>query len=239
MLRLGIIGYGRRISNMAKGLDIFDIPYKVTSVADPRSDRIQADNDPFLADARFYGSADELLAGADELDGIMIGTRCNLHTEMAVKVAPTQLPLFLEKPVSITFDEVRRLHAAYKDHSAPTVVSFPLRLSPVAQKVREIIESDQVGSIEQVVAFNDVGYGSVYFRSWYRNYEMDGGAVAAEVHARRRLYQLSARRAPALGECDELPPRLRRRQALGPAVQGLPGAGDMPGKPVRALPQRL
>ena len=175
MLRLGIIGYGRRISNMAKGLDIFDIPYKVTAVADPRSDRIQAGNDPFLADARFYSSADELLAGADELDGIMIGTRCNLHTEMAIKVAPTQLPLFLEKPVSITFDEVRRLHAAYKDHSAPTVVSFPLRLSPVAQKVREIIESDQVGSIEQVVAFNDVGYGSVYFRSWYRNYEMDGG----------------------------------------------------------------
>ncbi|MXZ21284.1 MAG: Gfo/Idh/MocA family oxidoreductase [Caldilineaceae bacterium SB0665_bin_25] len=175
MLRIGIIGYGRRISNMAKGLDIFDIPYKVTAVADPRGDRIQADNDPFLAGARFHKTADELLAGADELDGVMIGTRCNLHTEMAIKVAPTQLPLFLEKPVAITFDEVRRLHATYKDYAAPTVVSFPLRLSPVAQKVREIIESDQVGSIEQVVAFNDVGYGSVYFRSWYRNYEMDGG----------------------------------------------------------------
>ena len=175
MLNIGIIGYGRRISNMAKGLDIFDIPYRVTAVADPRGDRIQADNDPFLADTRFYSSADELLAGADELDGIMIGTRCNLHTEMALKVAPTQLPLFLEKPVAITFDEVRRLHAAYKDYAAPTVVSFPLRLSPIAQKVREIIESDQVGSIEQVVAFNDVGYGSVYFRSWYRNYELDGG----------------------------------------------------------------
>ncbi|MDE0080607.1 MAG: Gfo/Idh/MocA family oxidoreductase [Caldilineaceae bacterium] len=152
MLRLGIIGYGRRISNMAKGLDIFDIPYKVAAVADPRSDRIQAGNDPFLANARFYNSADELLAGADELDGIMIGTRCNLHTEMAIKVAPTQLPLFLEKPVAITFDEVRRLHATYKDYAAPTVVSFPLRLSPVAQKVREIIESDQVGSIPHWVS---------------------------------------------------------------------------------------
>ena len=175
MLRVGIIGYGRRISHMAKGLDIFGIPYRVTAVADPRSDRIQADNDPFLSDTRFYTSADELLAAADELDGIMIGTRCNMHTEMALKVAPTGLPLFLEKPVSITFDEVRRLHAAYQDYPAPTVVSFPLRLSPIAQKVREIIESDQVGSIEQVVAFNDVGYGSVYFRSWYRNYEQNGG----------------------------------------------------------------
>ena len=92
MLRVGIIGYGRRISHMAKGLDIFGIPYRVTAVADPRSDRIQADNDPFLADTRFYTSADELLAAADELDGIMIGTRCNLHTEMALKVAPTATP---------------------------------------------------------------------------------------------------------------------------------------------------
>ena len=175
MLRIGIIGYGRRIAHMAKELNIFGIPYRVTAVADPRGDRIRATNDPFLADTRFYASAEELLAAADELDGIMIGTRCNLHTEMALKVAPTELPLFLEKPVAITFDEVRRLDAAYQDYAAPTVVSFPLRLSPIAQKVREIIASDQVGSIEQVVAFNDVGYGSVYFRSWYRNYELDGG----------------------------------------------------------------
>ena len=175
MLRIGIIGYGRRIAHMAKELAIFGIPYRVTAVADPRGDRIQADNDPFLADTRFYTSADELLTAADELDGIMIGTRCNLHTEMALKVAPTELPLFLEKPVAITFDQARRLHAAYQDYPAPTVVSFPLRLSPIAQTVREIIESDQVGSIEQVVAFNDVGYGSVYFKSWYRNYELDGG----------------------------------------------------------------
>ena len=175
MLRIGIIGYGRRIAHMARGLDIFGIPYRVAAVADPRAAAIQAGNDPFLADTRFTTSADELLACADELDGIMIGTRCNLHTEMAIKVAPTQLPLFLEKPVSITFDEARRLDAAFQDYPAPTVVSFPLRLSPIAQKVREIIDSGQVGSIEQVAAFNDVGYGHVYFRSWYRNYELDGG----------------------------------------------------------------
>ena len=124
MLSIGIIGYGRRIAHMAKELNIFGIPYRVTAVADPRGDRIRATNDPFLADTRFYASAEELLAAADELDGIMIGTRCNLHTEMALKVAPTELPLFLEKPVAITFDEVRRLDAAYQDYAAPTVVSL-------------------------------------------------------------------------------------------------------------------
>ncbi len=175
MVRVGIIGYGRRIAHMAKELAIFGIPYRVTAIADPQAADIQAANDPFLAHTRFYASADEMLASADELDGIMIGVRCNLHTEMALKVAPTQLPLFLEKPVSITLAEVRQLAEAFQAYPAPTVVSFPLRLSPIAQKAREIVESGQVGSIEQVVAFNDVGYGSVYFRSWYRNYELNGG----------------------------------------------------------------
>lgn len=176
MLRLGIIGYGRRIAHMAKNLAIFGIPYQVTAVADLRASEIQAENDPFLANAAFFNSTDELLAQAtSDLDGIMIGTRCYLHTEMACKVAPTNLPIFLEKPVAITFDEVRQLETTFANYPAPVVVSFPLRLSPMAQRVKAIIESGQIGTVEHVVAFNDVPYGSGYFRSWHRNYAENGG----------------------------------------------------------------
>lgn len=175
MLKVGIIGYGSRISHMAKALRIFGIPYQVAAVADPRADEIRAQDDGFLQDARFYTNADELLAQADELDGIMIGTRCNLHTEVACKVAPTNLPLFLEKPVAITFDQVRQLEATFRDYGAPTVVSFPLRLSPILQTVKEVVDSGQIGTVEHVVAFNDVPYGSGYFRTWHRNYDQNGG----------------------------------------------------------------
>ena len=92
MLRIGIIGYGNRVSNMAKRLTEFGIPCGVTAVADPRVSEIQATNDDFLSDTRFFQSADELLEQVDQLDGIMIGTRCHLHTDMACKVAP---PIYL------------------------------------------------------------------------------------------------------------------------------------------------
>lgn len=100
MLRVGIIGYGARIAHMAKQLKIFGIPYQVTAVADPRADEIKAKDDGFLSAARFYPTADALLAEASQLDGVMVGTRCGLHTEIACKVAPYVLPLFLEKPVA-------------------------------------------------------------------------------------------------------------------------------------------
>ena len=174
MLNIGIIGYGSRISGMAKSLAVFDIPYKVAAIADPRAKEIREGKDALIKDAVFYETADALLDEA-KLDGVMIGTRCHLHTEMACKVAARNLPLFLEKPVAITFDQVRKLERAFAPVTAPTVVSFPLRLSPVVERVKEIIESGTVGTIEHVVAFNDVPYGAVYYEDWYRNYNQVGG----------------------------------------------------------------
>ena len=175
MLQIGIIGYGGRVSNMARSLAMFNIPYRVAAIADPRADEIRANDDGFLAEADYYHSADELLAEADQLDGVMIGTRCHLHTELACKVAAVNIPLFLEKPVAITFEQVQRLEKAFQAVTAPTIVSFPLRVSPIVQRVREIIASGQVGTIEQVVAVNNVPYGTIYYRSWHRNYDQNGG----------------------------------------------------------------
>jgi len=175
MLRIGIIGYGARIVHMARSLKMFGMPYQVTAVVDPRADLIRANDDGFLQNAAFYGTADELLSHATELDGVMIGTRCTLHTELACKIAPTNLPLFLEKPVAISFEQVHQLEEAYRGVNTPVVVSFPLRLSPLLQKVKEIIDSGQIGTVEHVVAFNDVPYGHGYFRTWHRNYAENGG----------------------------------------------------------------
>jgi predicted dehydrogenase len=175
VLRIGIIGYGGRIAHMARALKPFGIPYAITAVADPRGDLIRANDDGLLANTRFHPTADDLLAQAAHLDGVMIGTRCNLHTEMACKVAATGLPLFLEKPVAITFDQVSQLDEAFRNYAAPTVVSFPLRLSPLLQTVKSIIDSGRIGSVEHVDAFNDVPYGTVYFRTWYRDYALTGG----------------------------------------------------------------
>jgi len=46
---------------------------------------------------------------SEELDGIMIGTRCSLHTKMAVKVLERNIPLFLEKPVAASKETYKYL----------------------------------------------------------------------------------------------------------------------------------
>jgi predicted dehydrogenase len=81
----------------------------------------------------------------------------------------------MEKPVAITFEQVQRLEETFRHYTAPTVVSFPLRLSPVLQTVKDLVDSGRIGTVEHIDAFNDVPYGTVYFRTWYRDYELTGG----------------------------------------------------------------
>ena len=173
-LRVGVIGYGGRASGNAREVAGMDAAVRIAAVADPRRDEIRGRGDKLLAGTAFFRNADELLASG-RFDGIIIGTRCNLHTEMALKVASTGTPLFLEKPVSVTFDQVKALAAAAPSFKAPVVVSFPLRLSPLVIRTKELIASGAIGKVEHMVAFNDVPYGEVYYASWYRDYPTVGG----------------------------------------------------------------
>jgi len=127
------------------------------------------------AEARVYPSADAMLEDPADYDGILIGTRCHLHTPMAIKVASAGLPLFLEKPVAISLEELGALREAFLGREDEVVVSFPLRHAPLFSKALEVVKSGSLGTINQIQAVNNVPYGGVYFGQWYRNHDQTGG----------------------------------------------------------------
>ena len=110
----------------------------------------------------------------ETLDGVFVGTRCSLHTDFARLVASYGIPLFLEKPVATNRADADRLKEILY-HSDKTVVSFPLRVTDIVLKVREIIESGRIGTLSQVQAYNNVPYGRVYYHDWYRDESETGG----------------------------------------------------------------
>ena len=85
------------------------------------------------------------------------------------------LPLFLEKPVGVTREDLIALSKAYAGKENSIVISFPLRMSPMFQRALQIIRIGRVGTINQVVAYNYVSYGGVYFSQWYRDHTITGG----------------------------------------------------------------
>jgi predicted dehydrogenase len=156
-----------------------DPEVRIVALADPAPDRVRTlmkkyDEDA-LKNVKVYPTAEALLEHADQYDGVIIGTRCFMHTPMACLVAPTGLPLYLEKPVSITPDQLTQLAEAFRGREDTVVVSFPLRATPLFVAANEIVKSGRLGTINQIQANNNVPYGGTYYGNWYRNYDQTGG----------------------------------------------------------------
>ena len=177
-MNIGIIGYGTRMHYFLDRLLELELGVQVAAVADLDTDRARSllTSKGIEANAvRFYADAEELLEREEALDGVMIGTRCHLHADLALKVMRKGLPLFLEKPVAITFRDLTLLEQAAAESASEVVVSFPLRNTPMARLVKEIVDSGRLGTIEHAQAVNNVPYGGVYYHSWYRDEELTGG----------------------------------------------------------------
>ncbi|MBE6555037.1 MAG: Gfo/Idh/MocA family oxidoreductase [Ruminococcaceae bacterium] len=174
MLEFGVIGYGGRISSI---VDLLFKSGEARPVAimdtDIRAAKARAEEKGY-SDLRYYSDADEMLQ-KEQLDGVLVGTRCSTHTHYAVLVAKYKIPLFLEKPVCIHEEDLDRLRAILPDMDDITVVSFPLRTSMLLQKVKEITDTGRLGTIEHVQAYNNVPYGRGYYHKWYRDENETGG----------------------------------------------------------------
>lgn len=175
MIRLGVIGFGRRMRHMVSVIDRFNAGTRIVALLDPNADALKAEFPDALAHATVYDDVERML-DAGGLDGVLIGTRCSLHTPYAAQVLARDLPLFLEKPVAITMEQLTALKAAAERSRSPVVVSFPLRVSALCETARAIIDSGAIGTVEHVQATNNVPfYASGYYHGWMRDEEETGG----------------------------------------------------------------
>jgi predicted dehydrogenase len=178
-INIAVIGLGGRLGTLLKKtLDYLGDNGRLAAITElkPR-EQIIAEH-PFLADnvknAALYSDAAQMLE-KEQLDGVMIGTNCSSHARYAKMVFGKNLPLFLEKPVAINFEQWQMLRDCYEAHDYKTVISFPLMVSPMVELVKKIVDSGELGTIEHVQAYNYVPYGDVYYRTWYRDVEETGG----------------------------------------------------------------
>lgn len=177
MVNVGIIGFGERACWITKLLLQYEQGIQIKAIADVDQQRAQlkaASRGIDTQNVNFYTDADQML-DCEQLDGIVIGTRCSLHTTMAVKVLKRNIPLFLEKPVATSMADWLRLKEARLLSTSEVVVSFPLRVSAMVTMAKEIIQSGKLGTVEHVQAVNNVPYGYDYYHTWYRDERETGG----------------------------------------------------------------
>ena len=180
MKRIGIIGFGVRMSKdlASKYFQHYFEDMMVAAIADIDLEKVRERIDDIpgwdIEKISLYTDAIEMLDN-EELDGVMIGTRCNLHSRFAIEVLNRNIPVFLEKPVSTTLEDYYKLKEAVEKSEAGGITSFPLRLTLLVKKAKEIYESGALGTLSQIQAWNNVNYGRVYYKDWYRDESITGG----------------------------------------------------------------
>ncbi len=177
MYRLAVVGFGARAGDVVRRMgEAGDC--RLVAVADPRAAEIKAAQGGKASEIRWFDSVEDLLASDVRPDGIVVGTRCDLHTAMAEKIVKAGVPLFLEKPVCTTREDLARLEklmADYPENCRCVTVSFPLRLTPHVSLVKDLIDRGEIGEITQIQAWNNVPYAIGYYHKWYRDAGVTGG----------------------------------------------------------------
>src|SRR5690242_18248243 len=108
-MKIGVIGLGLRASHVMKEIQNIDPSCKIAALVDPKHQQTSGiDSEAYT----LYNTPEEMLQ-EEQLDGVLIGTRCSLHTEMALKVLPSGIPLYMEKPVATTMEDLLLLKAGY------------------------------------------------------------------------------------------------------------------------------
>ena len=174
MIRLGVVGFGLRAGGIYRILKELDPDFRLGGIVDPDEKNIRGKLPEEERKVPFFKDLADLLKKG-KVDAVLIGTRCNLHTELAVQALKYKIPIWLEKPVSISMEQALTLEKACRKKTDRILVSFPLRATPVYERTREIINSGRLGRIVHFNAVNYVSYGGVYFETAYRNFEVTQG----------------------------------------------------------------
>lgn len=167
MMKLGIVGYGHRMTCLITGpMKNVDPDFRVVGVVDPAEETIRTRLRDWgcedQKDVPFFPDLKTLVRRAKP-DGLLIGTGCALHTPYAIEAARYGLPLFLEKPVSTSMEQAVALEKAFRRSKCEVVVSFPLRVSPLCVRAKQVIDDGTIGHPEHIAGLNYVPYGTCYW----------------------------------------------------------------------------
>ena len=151
-IRWGIVGPGKIAHSFAKDLALVE-GGELTAVASRSMDRANDFADEHGAGHRF--SSYEALFESDAADVLYIATPHTSHCELTLAALNSGKAVLCEKPAGIDADQVKMMIAAAKANNIFFMEALWSRFNPSIIKVKELVESGQLGDI----AFLNANFG--------------------------------------------------------------------------------
>ncbi len=152
---------------------------ELTCICDIREDRIERARDAFGDGIHYFGSYDEMIASG-QCDAVLIATPHYDHPTMGIQALNAGLHTLIEKPAGVYTKAVEELNAVANKTNKVFTIMYNQRTNPVYQKVREMIQSGELGELIRVNWVITTWFRSQrYYDSggWRATWEGEGGGV--------------------------------------------------------------
>lgn len=180
ILKVGIIGLGNMGTSHAKRLFNREIDGAIlTAVCDVREERMVKAREEFGDRVKRFLSIDEFFTDAD-IDGVIIATPHYDHPTLAIRAFEKGWHVLCEKPAGVYTKNVRLMNEAAAKSGRVFSMMFNQRTNPLYQKMRELIQSGELGEIKRTNwIITDWYRAQSYYDSggWRATWEGEGGGV--------------------------------------------------------------
>jgi myo-inositol 2-dehydrogenase / D-chiro-inositol 1-dehydrogenase len=163
-LRLGCIGTGRMgLVNLqeclTRGLDpsgrahivaVCDVDRRRAAHAQQSAERQYADRLPSAPRIEMYSDYRELLA-RDDLDGVIVATPDHWHGLVAIAAARAGKDIYLQKPLTYSVGEGRKLREAVRSKEVILQVGSQQRSSAVFRRACELVLNRRIGRLQTII----------------------------------------------------------------------------------------
>lgn len=125
--------------------------------------------------ARVFKSEGELIDSP--LDAIVVSTPNFTHAKLAEQILAAGKHLFLEKPIGITREECNQVLFAAKKSDRIFMVGHELRYSPFFQKLKDLVETGEIGKPHMVWCREFRGPFQPKSGNWIQDDRKSGGTL--------------------------------------------------------------
>jgi len=156
---VAILGTGARGADVyGRIMAKFPEKFNIVSLCDIREERLSVFGEEFGVEEKNRFTDEEEFFKEKRADVIIIATQDADHVRHAIKALELGYDILLEKPITDSKSECKRLLNAQKKSGKNVIVCHVLRYAPAFVKAFELIDKGEIGELVSIDALERVGY---------------------------------------------------------------------------------
>lgn len=150
-IRMGLVGCGKMMNTHAKAVNEVSELLEITAVCDTNEENAKEVakvlNNPYVTS--------DYKTMLDHVDAVLVALPHDLHYECGMFFARNKKHILMEKPLCNTEEECEHLIETCDEEGVTLMCAYPVRYWPGMRKMKEIIDSGELGAVMQMSAWTE------------------------------------------------------------------------------------